>query len=95
MPTPWRLVVDLSRMGGELVGNARRLLRIVHGIGGESRHSGREEGGKEEKEERRERLGKQGKKGEVVGMVVVVVKNSERGAFVAVEDDEHSYGAPG
>ena len=53
---PWRLVVYLAWMsvGGELVGNARGLLRIEHGIGGESRHSGRREGGeKEEKKEER------------------------------------------
>ena len=39
---PWRLVMDLAWMlvGGELVGNARGLLRIVHGIGGERRHPG-------------------------------------------------------
>ena len=39
---PWRLVMDLTWMlvGGELVGNARGLLRIVHGIGGERRHPG-------------------------------------------------------
>ena len=38
---PWRLVVHLAWMvvGGELVGNARGLLRVIHGIGGESRHS--------------------------------------------------------
>ena len=41
MSCPWRLVLDLTWMlvGGELVGNARGLLRIVHGIGGEGRHS--------------------------------------------------------
>ena len=46
MPGPWRLVVDLTRMGvgWKLVGNARGLLRIVHGIGSESRHSERREG---------------------------------------------------
>lgn len=50
---PWRLVVNLTWMTvcGELVGNARGLLRIVHGIGGESRHSVGEKGGKREKEE--------------------------------------------
>lgn len=38
---PCRLILTLAWMlvGGELVGNARGLLRIVHGIGGESRHS--------------------------------------------------------
>lgn len=45
MSAPWRLIMDLGRMGGELVGNARRLLRIIHGIGGESRHSERKKGG--------------------------------------------------
>lgn len=41
MSCPCGLVLDLTWMlvGGELVGNARGLLRIVHGIGGESRHS--------------------------------------------------------
>ena len=41
MSCPCCLVLDLTWMlvGGELVGNARGLLRIVHGIGGESRHS--------------------------------------------------------
>ena len=55
--SPWRLVVHLAWMvvGGDLVGNARGLLRIVHGIGGESRHSGREKGGKGGRK-RRERL---------------------------------------
>ena len=55
---PWRLVVDLTRMlmGGELVGNARGLLRIVHGIGGESRHSGKTEGGAVKGKRERERL---------------------------------------
>ena len=40
MSCPCR-VLDLTWMlvGGELVGNARGLLRIVHSIGGESRHS--------------------------------------------------------
>ena len=34
------------------------------------------------------------RRGEVVWMVVVVVRNSERGVFVSVSsnDDEHSYG---
>ena len=42
MPCPWGLIMDLTWMGvgGELVGNARGLLRIVHGIGGERRHPG-------------------------------------------------------
>lgn len=54
---PWRLVVYLAWMvvGGDLVGNARGLLRIVHGIGGESRHSVRRKGGERGKK-RRERL---------------------------------------
>ena len=40
-PGPWGLVVYLTGMlmGGKLVGNARGLLRIVHGIGRESRQS--------------------------------------------------------
>ena len=41
MSCPWRLILNMTWMlvGGELVGNARGLLRVVHGIGGESRHS--------------------------------------------------------
>lgn len=50
---PWRLILHLTGMlvGGELVGNARGLLRVVHGIGGESRHS--EDGRGDKKVKRR------------------------------------------
>ena len=92
-PRPCGLVVHLRRVlvGGELVGNARGLLRVVHGIGGERRHAGglQREGWtrknrRENDYENRERKGKGGWE-----MVVGVVKNSERGVFVVPCDDEH------
>ena len=95
MSCPGRLVLHLPWMlvGGELVGNARGLLRIVHGIGGESRHSeagrgeirGRRKGGND--------YGNRERRRKSSGGSLVVVKNSERGMFVGVapNDDEHSY----
>ena len=57
MSCPWRLIMDLAWVGecGVFVGNARGLLRIVHRIGGESRHSERRKRRRTRKK-RRERL---------------------------------------
>ena len=92
---PWRLVVHLAWMsvGGELVGNARGLLRIEHGIGGESRHSGRREGGeKEEKKEERkeeEKVGKERKEGESTTQMTLILSGHivvDRGEANAYSD---------
>ena len=61
---PGSLVVAGMLVRGEMVGNARGLLRIVHGIGGESRHSegikgeGRRKKERKRLESQRERSGK-------------------------------------
>ena len=55
--SPWGIVHLCGVLvRGHLLGNARGLLRIVHGIGGESRHSGKTEGGAVKGKRERERL---------------------------------------